>query len=95
MILLVRLVLRLLADVGRLTPLLFKPRHGSGNLILRRQIALFEQRGMKGEGACLPEEGSLIRLPLGAACQPVFMCTRAQSTNFVNPPGTRAVAAAM
>jgi|GraSoiStandDraft_36_1057302.scaffolds.fasta_scaffold22857_6 hypothetical protein len=43
MILLVRLVLRLLADVGRFTPLLFKPRDAiaAGNLILRRQIALF------------------------------------------------------
>ena len=49
MILLVRLVLRLLADVGRFTTLLFKPRQAiaAENLILRRQIALFEERGMK------------------------------------------------
>ena len=49
MILLVRLLLRLLADVGRFTSLLFKPRQAiaAENLILRRQIALFEERGMK------------------------------------------------
>jgi putative transposase len=49
MILLVRLLLRLLADAGRLTSLLFKPHQAiaAENLILRRQIALFEERGMK------------------------------------------------
>ena len=49
MILLVRLVLRLLADVGRFTTVLFKPRQATAaeNLILRRQIALFEERGVK------------------------------------------------
>jgi len=31
----------------------------------------------------------------GAGLQPAFMCTRAQSAKFVNPPGTRALAAAM
>ena len=48
MILLVRLLLRLLADVGRFTSLLFKPRQTIAveNLILRRQIALFEERGV-------------------------------------------------
>jgi len=46
MILLVRLVLRLLADVGQFTTLLFKARQAiaAENLILRRQIALFEER---------------------------------------------------
>ena len=34
-------------------------------------------------------------LPLGAARQTAFMCARAQSAKFVNPPGTRALAAAM
>ena len=29
-------------------------------------------------------------LPLGAARQTAFMCARAQSAKFVNPPGTRA-----
>jgi len=49
MILLLQLLLRLLADVGRFTSLLFKPRHAitAENLILRRQIALFEERAMK------------------------------------------------
>ena len=49
MILLVRLLFRLLADVGRFTCLLFKPRQAvaAENLILRRQIALFEERGIK------------------------------------------------
>ena len=32
---------------------------------------------------------------VGAARQTAFMCTRAQSEKFVNPPGTRALAAAM
>src|SRR5215471_14614387 len=32
---------------------------------------------------------------LGAERQTAFMCTRAQSAKFVNPPGTRALAAAM
>src|SRR5437016_11633683 len=49
MILLVRLLLRLLADVGRFTSLLFKPRQAiaAENLILRREITLFEERGIK------------------------------------------------
>jgi hypothetical protein len=34
-------------------------------------------------------------LPLGAARQTAFMCARAQSAKFVNPSGTRALAAAM
>ena len=34
-------------------------------------------------------------LPVGAARQTAFMCARAQSAKFVNPPGTRALAAAM
>ena len=33
-------------------------------------------------------------LPLGAARQTAFMCARAQSAKFVNPLGTRALAAA-
>ena len=46
MILLVRLVLRLLADVVQFTALVFKPRQAivAENLILRRQIALFQER---------------------------------------------------
>ncbi len=49
MILLVRLLLRWLADAGRFTSLLFKPRQAiaAETLILRRQIALFQERGMK------------------------------------------------
>jgi len=49
MILLVRLLLRLLADVGRFAALLFKPHRAitAENLVLRRQIALFEEQGMK------------------------------------------------
>ena len=45
---LVRLLLRLLADVGRFAALLFKPRQAiaAENLILRRQIALFQERGI-------------------------------------------------
>jgi len=49
MILLVRLLLRVLADVGRFTCLLFKPGQAiaAENLVLRRQIALFRERGIR------------------------------------------------
>jgi len=49
MIFLVRALLRLLADLGRFAALLFKPRQATAaeNLVLRRQIALFEERGVK------------------------------------------------
>ena len=48
MIFLVRLLLRLLADLGRFVALLFKARQSTvaQNLILCRQIALFEERGV-------------------------------------------------
>ena len=49
MILLMRSFLRLLADLGRFAALFLKPRQAiaAENLILRQQIALFEERGMK------------------------------------------------
>jgi len=49
MILTVRLLFRLLADVGRFTALVFKPLQAiaAENLILRRQIALFQERGIQ------------------------------------------------
>jgi len=49
MILLVRLLFRLLADVVQFTALVFKPRQAivAENLILRRQIALFQERGIQ------------------------------------------------
>jgi hypothetical protein len=59
MTLLVRLLLRLLADVGRSTWLLFKPRQAiaAENLILRQQIALFERPHMRlGPGIPDPPE---------------------------------------
>ncbi len=49
MILLVRLLLTLLADVVQFTALVFKPHQAivAENLILRRQIALFRERGIQ------------------------------------------------
>ncbi len=49
MILLAQSFLSLLADLGRFATLLFKPRQAiaAENLILRRQIALFQERGIQ------------------------------------------------
>jgi len=49
MIFLVRPLVRLLADLGRFAALLFKPRQAivAEKLILRRQIALFQERGIQ------------------------------------------------
>jgi hypothetical protein len=49
MIYLARLLLRLLADLVQFTALAFKPRQAivAENLILRRQIALFQERGIQ------------------------------------------------
>ena len=49
MIVLLRIVLRLLADVAGLIALSVRPRRAieAENLVLRRQLALFKERGMK------------------------------------------------
>jgi hypothetical protein len=48
-IVLLRIVLRLLADLAGLIALSVRPRRGieAENLVLRRQLALFKERGMK------------------------------------------------
>ena len=49
MIVLLRIVLRLLADLVGLIALSVRPRRAieAENLVLRRQLALFKERGMK------------------------------------------------
>ena len=49
MIVLLRVVLRLLADLAGLIALSVRPRRAieADNLVLRRQLALFKERGMK------------------------------------------------
>ncbi|MCJ7591702.1 MAG: hypothetical protein MUO51_10165, partial [Woeseiaceae bacterium] len=49
MIALARIVLRLLADLGGLVVLSLRPRRSveAENLFLRRQLALFQERGVK------------------------------------------------
>jgi hypothetical protein len=61
---LARLLLRLLADAVQFTALVFKPRQAlaAENLILRRQIALFQERGIRP---------SVTSKDVGCALQPI------------------------